>query len=151
MAASNLSRLGALTADEVFLERLALLYSAFAVPLDEASSSVSDLIKVVSDREAGLREVVLVEGPESTNLDAMLAPLRQAFAPNKVVIRSGEGERGETLAKTLPVVRGKTLIEGKTTAYVCENRVCKFPTNDPERFLEQLLALPTTGRENAKN
>jgi hypothetical protein len=65
-----------------------------------------------------------------------------AFAPNRVVIRSGEGARRELLGETLPLVRGKKAIAGKTTAYVCENRVCQVPTNDPEKFRELLLALP---------
>jgi len=142
VAASNLSRLGAFTGDEAFLERLTLLYSAFAEFLEGAPSAAAELMKVVSDREVGLREVVLVEGQGEADRAAMLVPLRMAFAPNRVVIRSGEGARGELLGKTLPLVRGKNTISGKTTAYVCENRVCQLPTNDPEKFRELLLALP---------
>ncbi len=142
VSAANLSRLGALTGDESYLERLALLYSAFAEHLNEAPSASSELMKVVSDREAGLREIVLVEGPDGANLAAMLAPLRSVFAPNRVLIQTGEGARGESLAKILAIVRGKKAIAGKTTAYVCEDRVCQFPTNDPAKFREQLIALP---------
>jgi uncharacterized protein YyaL (SSP411 family) len=142
VAASNLSRLGAFTGDEVFPERLTLLYSAFAEFLEGAPSAAAELMKVVSDREVGLREVVLVEGQGEADRAAMLVPLRTAFAPNRVVIRSGEGARRELLGGTLPLVRGKNTIAGKTTAYVCENRVCQYPTNDPEKFRELLLALP---------
>jgi uncharacterized protein YyaL (SSP411 family) len=54
------------------------------------------------------------------------------------------------LASTLSIVRGKRAIGGKTTAYVCENRVCRFPTNDPAKFRKQLLALPIED-ETARN
>ncbi len=79
----------------------------------------------------------------------MLAPLRRIFSPNRVVIRVREGPELTALAKTLSIVSGKTAIDGKTTAYVCENRVCQFPTNDAERFEKQLEFLPP--RTSAKD
>ncbi|MCP4908876.1 MAG: thioredoxin domain-containing protein [bacterium] len=142
VAAANLSKLSAFTGEGAYLERLGLLYSAFADHLERTPSASSELMEVVSDREAGLREVVLVEGPGGENLAAMLAPLRVAFAPNRVLVRTREGALLESLASTLSIVRGKRAIGAKTTAYVCENRVCQFPTNDPAKFREQLLALP---------
>lgn len=38
-----------------------------------------------------------------------------------------------------------------TTAYVCENRVCQFPTNDAVKFLELLLAFPTESQADASD
>ena len=58
------------------------------------------------------------------------------------MIRVQEGPELDALAKTLSIVTGKSAIQGKTTAYVCENRVCQFPTNDPEKFKEQLEFVP---------
>jgi len=50
VAAANLSRLSGFTGDEVFLKRLALLYSAFGEFVAGAPSAASELMKVVSDR-----------------------------------------------------------------------------------------------------
>jgi len=124
--------------------------------LSRSASSSGTLMEVVSDREVGLLEVILVEprsksdgpvpdqGADPTRVDtrAMLAPLRTIFAPNRVVIRTREGEAIQSLAKLLPIVGSKSAIAGKTTAYVCENRVCRYPTNDPTIFSEQLNVLP---------
>ena len=158
VAASNLSRLAALTSRTIFQERLALLYAAFATDLSRSASSSGTLMEVVSDREVGLLEVILVEprsksdgpvrdegaDPTTVHTRAMLAPLRTIFAPNRVVIRTREGEAIQSLAKLLPIVGNKSAIAGKTTAYVCENRVCRYPTNDPTIFSEQLNVLPHT-------
>jgi uncharacterized protein YyaL (SSP411 family) len=161
VAASNLSRLAGLSGRTIFTERLALLYSAFAEEVERSGSSSAVLLETVSDHEVGLLEVVVVE-PESAGagpgersaeqvaeesatrarLEAMLGPLRSIFAPNRVVIRTREGKRVEALAEILPIVRGKSAIGGKATAYVCEDRVCQFPTNDPAVFAKQLRALP---------
>ena len=149
VAASNLSRLAALTGDDVYGERLARLYSAFASSLERSAASSATLMETVSDREIGLREIVLVESQADLDSSSMLAPLRTIFSPNRVVIRVQEGAELNALAKTLSIVSGKSAIGGKTTAYVCENRVCQYPTNDSKKFAEQLEMVParTSGKD----
>jgi len=145
VAASNLSRLAALTGSDVHGERLGQLYSAFASGLERSAAGSAKLFETVSDHETGLREIVLVESRTDVaggGSGAMLAPLRTVFSPNRVVIRVQEGAELNALAKTLSIVDGKSAIGGKTTAYVCENRVCQFPTNDPKKLKEQLEVVP---------
>jgi len=139
MAAANLSRLAALTGNDLFSERLAQLYSAFALDLERSPAASATLMQTVSDRESGLREIVLVETATAADSNEMLAPLRKVFSPNRVVIRVREGAELEALAKTLSIVAGKSTIGAKATAYVCENRVCQFPTNDADVFAKQLV------------
>jgi uncharacterized protein YyaL (SSP411 family) len=38
-------------------------------------------------------------------------------------------------------VAGKRAQKGKATAYVCENRVCDFPTSDPVVFERQIRSV----------
>jgi uncharacterized protein YyaL (SSP411 family) len=142
VAASNLSRLSALTGNPEWGERFALLCSSFGPALERSTGRVATLLETISDREVGLREVVLVEPETGGDPSAMLAPLRKLFAPNRVVIRTREGKTAAALAKRLPIVGSKSAIGGKTTAYVCENRVCQFPTNDPDVFAKQLIGAP---------
>ncbi|MEO1933349.1 MAG: thioredoxin domain-containing protein [Myxococcales bacterium] len=159
VAASNLSRLAALTGLHVYTERLGLLYSAFAGQLGRSPSSSAVLLETVSDREVGFLEIILVEPMLKAESDIqaeaanrtheMLEPLREHFAPNRVVIRTREGEALESLGKTLSIVEGKSAIGGKLTAYVCEERVCQFPTTDPETFAKQLVAVRKVDAEAA--
>ena len=47
---------------------------------------------------------------------------------------------GEQLAGWLPFIQGMHPIDGKATAYVCENYSCQLPTTDPDhvaRLLEE--------------
>ncbi len=64
-------------------------------------------------------------------MDAMLEPLRVSFVPNRVLAVVREGDDLDALAGTVPLVVGKRAIQGRVTAYVCENRVCRYPTSDP--------------------
>ena len=68
----------------------------------------------------------------------MLAPLRVAFVPNRVLTVVTEGEDLEALVSLVPLISGKVARRGQTTAYVCANRVCAFPTSDPAKFDEQI-------------
>jgi uncharacterized protein YyaL (SSP411 family) len=57
-----------------------------------------------------------------------------------------EGESQRELAPLVPLVAGRVARDGRPTAYVCERRVCAFPTADPEVFAGQLATaapLPT--------
>jgi uncharacterized protein YyaL (SSP411 family) len=68
----------------------------------------------------------------------MRSALRKTYAPNRVVSTVTEGPELKELARLIPQLSGKTARRGRTTAYVCENRVCKYPTTDPETFAAQL-------------
>ena len=151
IAASNLSRLAGLTGREIFSERLALLYSAFARDVERSALISAALMETVSDREAGMLEVIVVEPANvartelRSHRESMLEPLRSSFAPNRVLIQTKEGRPIESLVELLPIVGAKSAINGMTTAYVCENRVCQFPTTEPDVFLKLLNEVPNSG------
>jgi uncharacterized protein len=64
------------------------------------------------------RELAIVGGPES---DVARAALR-SFDPNAVVA-FGPGD--------VPLLEGKTLVDGKPAVYVCERFACRAPVTDP--------------------
>jgi len=64
----------------------------------------------------------------------MLAVVRDQYRPNTVVL--WHDVQTERLA---PFIRGQKAVDGKVTAYVCENFRCKLPSNDPAT-LQQLLS-----------
>jgi hypothetical protein len=69
---------------------------------------------------------------------AMRAALRRSWAPNRVVSVVTEGPELEAHAELIPLWAGKRVQRGRATAYVCQNRVCGYPTSDPEVFSAQL-------------
>ncbi len=61
--------------------------------------------------------------------------MREVFSryiPNKVVLHADGGEQQDWLGRYLPFVKSAAMINGKPTAYICENYVCRLPTSDPE-------------------
>ena len=68
--------------------------------------------------------------PDAADTRAMLKLVHDRFIPNKIVLLAAGGERQKQLAAWLPFVKGMERKDGKATAYICENYVCRLPTND---------------------
>jgi uncharacterized protein YyaL (SSP411 family) len=68
----------------------------------------------------------------------MLAPLRKTFVPNRILAVVQEGDEQAAHAPVVPLVKDKRALKNETTAYVCVNRVCSYPTSDPGRFADTI-------------
>ncbi len=59
------------------------------------------------------------------------------YLPNKVLVVAGPDQVG-TLSQRIPLLAGRTQIDGSATAYVCENYTCGLPVTDPKALLKLL-------------
>jgi uncharacterized protein YyaL (SSP411 family) len=137
VAASNLLRLSAFTTDGAYRERAALLLSAFHDTLIETPTALSDMLLAL-DFELDVVKEVLIVKPEGGNVAPLLDVLRASYVPNRVLSVVTEGEELRSHAELVPLLERKVARDGKTTAYVCENQVCRFPTSDPVTFAREL-------------
>ena len=46
--------------------------------------------------------------------------------------------RDDSLDEIAEFTRYQTMLDGRATAYVCENFICNLPTNDPNVMMELL-------------
>ena len=51
----------------------------------------------------------------------------------------GLGVDDDTIAE-LPLLKDRSRIEGRATAYVCRNYTCDLPVNEPEALARQLAS-----------
>ena len=77
------------------------------------------------------KEVVVVGPKQSKEKDAVIKMLHTEFLPNKTV-----GYIPPDSKSSFPVFENKVTAEDRTIVYVCENNVCKFPTEDLTKALE---------------
>jgi hypothetical protein len=138
LAALNLLRLSAFTSDDRYRESAILLFSAFNDLLTQQPTRLPEMLLALDYFLNTTKEVVLVRPASGANAEEMLAALRGTYTPNRIVVVVTEGSELERQSEIVPLLSGKRAIGGLTTAYVCENRVCKFPTTDPGVFTRQL-------------
>jgi len=90
-------------------------------------------------------EVVIAGDPDAEDTVAMLSALRRPFLPNKVVMLRPGGE-SPAIASVAKYVGGFRSIDGKATAYVCQNFQCQLPTTSIEKMMSSFEVSSDDGK-----
>jgi uncharacterized protein len=159
VAVMNLLRLHEFTTEDRFRQRAVRALRSQAKLLADSPAALSEMLLAADFLLDTPREIVLIVPASRRDADAFLARLAAVYAPNRVLVVAAEGGDLEEQEKLVPYLEGKKTLRGKTTAYVCEKRVCRLPTTDPVAFgrlLEKVEPLPapsardTPGRSNGR-
>ena len=82
------------------------------------------------------KEIVVVGERGEAGTDSLLAEVHKNYLPNRVLV-GVEGNDGST--DELPLLADRRRIDGRATAYVCENYVCQLPVTDAQALARQLV------------
>jgi uncharacterized protein YyaL (SSP411 family) len=130
--ASELQRLALITGEESY-ERIAL--AAIRLAYEHARSSPTGfghLLGAVDFYTGSPKEIVIVGDPGDEDTSALLSVVHEEFRPNKVlVVGTGDDE-------DMPLLAGRSRLDGRATAYVCLRGTCKVPVDEPSALREQL-------------
>ncbi len=144
--ALNLLRLHELTGEDRYRRRAERTLRAFSGRLAQAPDALREMLLAADFQLDTPKQVVIVAASAREQAQPLLAKLRSAFIPNRVLVVATEGEDLKSQARLLPLLEGKVARAGGATAYVCERRVCERPTSDPDVFAAQIAKtepLPT--------
>jgi uncharacterized protein YyaL (SSP411 family) len=134
----DLLRLAHITGDPDLAQRASELANAFSQDVARVPMGFTQLLSALDMAMGGLREVVIVGGHAAEDTEAMLQALRTSYLPNKVVLHKGLDEGDEAILRIAPFLKDHHPIDGRATAYVCEEHFCKNPTTDVGKMLEDL-------------
>jgi uncharacterized protein YyaL (SSP411 family) len=129
IAALALLRLGQLTMDERFSQRGEQVLKAVSGQLAQSPASLTAGLIALDFWLGPRQEIVIAGDPDKTDTKEMLKIVRGKFMPNAVILLHATGKAGQAIEKEVPFLAGQAAIEGKATAYVCQNYVCKRPVN----------------------
>lgn len=122
VAANCLVRLGHLTGNTVYLDKLESMYHAFHDDVTSAVAASTHFIQSLLLTEFPTKEVVVLG--EENNL---ISRLQQEFTPEISLLSSGDPAK---LASIAPFAAAYKQVNDKITVYVCENFACHQPTTD---------------------
>ena len=103
-----------------------MLFRSNFFPLATMLNNVELLIKPV--------QIVLVGDRGTNSFETLRRSVYNVSLPNRVVVSLSPGT---SLPGNHPAF-GKSLIDGKPAAYVCEGPVCSLPVTEPQTLLETL-------------
>ena len=135
-AAYGLLRLAEFTAgreyEEPAVEVLRLLHRAAG----RHATAFGHLLQALHFQLSPRREVAIVGDP----LDALADVVRRRYRP--AIVLAGTGAE-DGAAEVIPLLAGRTPVDGKPAAYVCENFTCNLPVTDPVELERQLAESAT--------
>ncbi|BBL79873.1 thioredoxin domain-containing protein [Rubrobacter xylanophilus] len=135
VAVDVLLRLGLLLGREDYRRRAEAALEGLSGLVERAPAAFGRLLGALDFHLGRPREVVIVGRPGAPDTRALVDALYSVYLPNRVIAGgAGDGEE----AALIPLLEGRTMLDGRATAYVCEGYVCKSPTTEPAELVRQL-------------
>ena len=137
VAALNLLRLYTLTGVPAYREHAEMTLRAFSDELERSPQSMGRMLEALDYMLDTPLEIAIVTPRSRAEANPFLDELGRTYLPNRVLVVSTEAAV-QGLAPRVPVLELKRALDGRTTAFVCEDRVCDLPARSPEVFARQL-------------
>ena len=83
---------------------------------------------------ASAKEIVIIGDSQAAATQALLETVHKRYLPNKV-LAVARPDQVDELSQHIPLLVGRTQIDGYATAYVCENYACQLPVTESEALL----------------
>jgi uncharacterized protein YyaL (SSP411 family) len=127
-AAMGLLRLAALTGERRYEQAAEGVFALFSQPAVQHPEAFAHMLRALDFHLSPTREVALV----GDDLDQLAAVVREKTRPHAVLAGGPEG------GEQPPLLAGRTTVDGRAAAYVCENFSCQLPVTSPEELRELL-------------
>ncbi len=131
VSALNLLRLFNFTLHQPYRKKAKTIFTLAGEMMSRAHNAFAQMFIALDFYLDRSKEVVVVGPKLSKDKDAIIQMLRNEFIPNKTLGYIAPGTKS-----SFPVFENKTTIDGRTIVYVCENNICKFPTEDLSKALQ---------------
>jgi len=140
VAALALLTVGRLTMDKELVRAGELTIQCFSGHLDRMPTGFPFLLLALDLAVGPNREVTLAGDREDEALAAMVRQVGSRYLPRTVVAVNHTGEAGDAIRKLVPFLVEQKPVEGRATAYVCENYACRAPVTTVEELRRTLEA-----------
>jgi len=129
-----LARLARLTGDMGYEDRAWKTVSSLAADVARYPAGHTHFLLGLGFLVGPSYEIVVAGNRGSPDTERMVDALRSRFLPNAVVLfRNATPE--DPIAEIAEFTEFQTAVDGKATAYVCQNFVCNLPTHDIQKML----------------
>jgi uncharacterized protein YyaL (SSP411 family) len=136
-AAGALASLAALTGSVQYREAATAALGVVPAVAGRYPRAAGKGLAVAEALLSGPVEVAIVGPADDPRTGDLLRAALHA-APGGAVLALGDPGLGDTVAETVPLLAGRTLVSGAPAAYVCQGFACQLPVTTPAGVREQL-------------
>ena len=136
MATQLLLRLHHLTGDDRYRTPTEKILRSYYDAMESQPFGFAHMLCVLDFYLQGAKEIVIVGNLAESGVKELIAQVNATYLPNKVLQLA---RPGTALAAISPLLQGKSQVDGKPTAYVCQNFTCSAPVtsrNELQALLE---------------
>ena len=130
VAVLNLLRLSQMSANQEWAWMAERTLQVFQGRLMASPPSMPQMMVAVNFYLDKPQQILIAGDQDSPATQAILREVHKRFLPNKIVVLADGGPVQQRLAPSLEILETLSRLDGKATAYICENYVCQLPTND---------------------
>jgi uncharacterized protein len=127
----NLVRLWQMTGRAEWKDKADKTFAAFSNLAQSSPEILPQLMAALDFSLSKPKQIIIAGRANAPDTRALLRLVHQRYIPNKFLILADGGPGQRQIATWLRFVDSIRPKDGKATAYICENYVCKLPTNDP--------------------
>ena len=136
VASDVLLRLSVITGNEDYASKAVAPLRTLAELMGRAPAGTGRWLAALDFYLSTPKEVAVVGPLDDPDTVALLRTVNGRYLANRVIV----GADGESAAATsgLPLLEGRGMVDGRPTAYVCENYACQLPVTHAEALAAQL-------------
>ncbi len=138
VAVHALLRLARLTDKKEYSEKAEKTLQVFSSAMDRSPRAFVRLLGSLDFYLGPRQEVVVVGDSEDAATRRLLELVYRSYLPNTLVAQV-DPAADAAVAKAIPLLSGKKLVDGKPAAYVCRGTVCYRPVTSVNQLREKLV------------
>jgi uncharacterized protein YyaL (SSP411 family) len=138
VAAEVLLRLGVLTGNEDYTRKAVTIFRLLRDQLNRYPSAFGRLLAALDFYFSSPKEIVVIGTRGDERTQALTREVWKIYVPNKVVVQAEENDIAAV--EIVPLLRERSLVDGVSTAYVCEHYTCQKPVTTPVELAAQLAS-----------
>lgn len=127
VAAINLIRLAAMTGNSEWNELAPKSIEAFGKILATYPPAMPLMLSAMSFQMDKPKQIVIAGGKNDEDTKELFREVYSRFLPNSIVLFADGGNNQSYLMKNLPFLATVEKLNGRATAFVCENFTCSLP------------------------
>jgi uncharacterized protein YyaL (SSP411 family) len=136
VATLNLLRLAQFTGRAVYRDSAERAIKAFSQRLNLAPVALPQMLTACEFQLSEPRQIVLVGEKGAPDTQSLVRTLYHSFVPNRIVLMVDSPETRQVLAQRIPAIEPMQAVDGRASAYVCQNYTCQLPVTEPDRLAE---------------
>jgi len=136
VATDVLLKLAVITGNEDYRVKAAIPLRTLRELIGRAPAGTGHWIAALDFYVSSPKEVVIIGPRDDSATTALMQIVNGGFFPNKVLV--GADSADDAGKYGLPLLEARGMVDGKPTAYVCQNYACQLPVTTPKEFAVQL-------------